>query len=165
MANNDWITFARGRSVNWAAPRENRAFWICENKDADQLRSNADQRLWFRHEESTIPVKILSLYPLSVGVQPGLCQTWSETSKTGFLTTRLYLYTFFFFVLFCMILRTSAVDVLLGLFYYKCGYRLRRMCWHTGTECFLWQIGASVHSYGNRAVIVQPPHGNRTGYM
>ena len=25
----------------------------------------------------------------SVAVQPGLCQTWSETSKTGFLTTRL----------------------------------------------------------------------------
>ena len=27
-------------------------------------------------------------------VQPGLCRTWSETPKTGFLTTRLILFTF-----------------------------------------------------------------------
>ena len=26
---------------------------------------------------------------LSVAVQPGLCETWSETPKTGFLRTRL----------------------------------------------------------------------------
>ena len=34
------------------------AFCICENKDADQLRSNreADQRLCFRHTDSTIPL-------------------------------------------------------------------------------------------------------------
>ena len=33
------------------------AFCICENKDADQLRSNcaADQRLCFRYTDSTIP--------------------------------------------------------------------------------------------------------------
>ena len=33
-------------------------FDICENKDADQLRSNcaADQRLCFRHTDSTIPL-------------------------------------------------------------------------------------------------------------
>ena len=33
-------------------------FCICENKDADQLHSNgeADQRLWFRHFDSTIPL-------------------------------------------------------------------------------------------------------------
>ena len=30
-----------------------------------------------------------SLWPYSVVVQPGLCQTWSETPKTGFLRTRL----------------------------------------------------------------------------
>ena len=32
-------------------------FCLCENKDADQLRSNceADQRLCFRHSDSTIP--------------------------------------------------------------------------------------------------------------
>ena len=34
------------------------AFCICENKDADQFRSNreADQRLCFRYTDSTIPL-------------------------------------------------------------------------------------------------------------
>ena len=34
------------------------AFCICENKDADQLRGNreADQRLCFRHMDSSIPL-------------------------------------------------------------------------------------------------------------
>ena len=70
-------------------------FCICKNKDADQLRSNreADQRLCFRYTDSTIPLlsksEILSLQPSSIAAQPGLCQTWSETPKTGFLTTRL----------------------------------------------------------------------------
>ena len=34
------------------------AFCICENKDADQLRGNreADQRLYFRYSDSTIPL-------------------------------------------------------------------------------------------------------------
>ena len=73
------------------------AFCICENKDADQLRGNreADQRLCFRYTASTISLlpkyEISSLQPSSVAVQPGLCGTWSETSKTGFLTTRLIL--------------------------------------------------------------------------
>ena len=58
---------------------------IGENKDADQLRGNreADQRLCFRYTDSTIPLlsisKISSLCPSSVLVQPGLCQTCSET--------------------------------------------------------------------------------------
>ena len=58
------------------------AFCICENKDADQLevRGNreADQRLCFRYTDRTIPLlpkyEILSLYPSSVTVQPGLCR-------------------------------------------------------------------------------------------
>ena len=66
-------------------------FCICENKDADQ-------RLCFRHLDSTIPLlsksEISSLKPSSVAVQPGLCRTWSETPKTGFLTSRLILYAF-----------------------------------------------------------------------
>ena len=68
---------------------------ICENKDADQLRGNreADQCLCFRYTDSAIPLlskyEISSLYPSSVTVQTGLCRTWSETPKTGFLTTRL----------------------------------------------------------------------------
>ena len=63
---------------------------ICENKDADQLRSNcaADQRLCFRYTDSTIPLlpksEISSLLPASVVEQTGLCQIWSETPKTGF---------------------------------------------------------------------------------
>ena len=70
-------------------------FRICENHDADQLRGNreADQRLYFRHVNSTIPLltksEISSLKPFSVIAQPGLCQTWSETPKTGFPTTGL----------------------------------------------------------------------------
>ena len=41
------------------------AFFICKNKDADQLRSNreADQRLCFRYTDSTIP--LLSIYVIS----------------------------------------------------------------------------------------------------
>ena len=70
-------------------------FCICENKDADQLRGNreADQRLCFRCTDSTIPLlpksEISSLLAFSVTVQSGLCRTWSETPKTGFLRTRL----------------------------------------------------------------------------
>ena len=68
-------------------------FLHIENKEADQLRSNRDQRLCFRYTDSTIPLlpksEISSLSPSSVTVQPGLCRTWSETLKTGFLTTRL----------------------------------------------------------------------------
>ena len=71
------------------------ALCICENKDADQLRGNreADQRLCFRYTDSTIPLlfksEISSLWPPSVAAQAGMCGTWSETPKTGFLRTRL----------------------------------------------------------------------------
>ena len=70
-------------------------FCICEDKDADQLCGNrtTDQRLCFHYTDSTIPLlsksKISSLKPYSVIAQPGLCQTLSETPKTGFLTSRL----------------------------------------------------------------------------
>ena len=63
---------------------------ICENKDADQLRGNreADQRLCFRYTDSTIPLlskyEISSFYLFSVLVQPGLCQTYSETTLLVF---------------------------------------------------------------------------------
>ena len=71
------------------------AFCVCENKGADQLRSNcaADQRLCFGYIDSTIPLlpksEISSLQQSSVTVQPGLYRIWSETPKTGFLATRL----------------------------------------------------------------------------
>ena len=70
-------------------------FCICKNKDTDQLHGSreADQRLCFRFIDSTIPLlptyEISSLWPSCVVVHPGLCVTWSETPKTGFLTTRL----------------------------------------------------------------------------
>ena len=70
-------------------------FCLCENKGADQLRSNceADQRLCFHYTDSTIsPLlrdKISRFWLSSVIVQAGLCQTWSETPKTGFLASRL----------------------------------------------------------------------------
>ena len=60
-------------------------FCICENKDADQLRGyrEADQRLCLRYIASMISLlsisEISSLKPSSVAVQPGLCQTRSET--------------------------------------------------------------------------------------
>ena len=72
-----------------------RDFCIYENKDADQLRGDreADQRLCFRYTDGTIPLlpkyEITSLIPSSVAVQPRLRRIWSETPKTGFLTTRL----------------------------------------------------------------------------
>ena len=83
----------------------NPTFFICENKDADQLRSScaADQGLCFCYMDSTIPLlpksEISSLYPSSVAVQPSLCWTWSETPKTGFLTTRLVEFYLYFFSL------------------------------------------------------------------
>ena len=65
-------------------------FCICENKDADQLRGNpeADQRLCFHYIDSTITLlsksEILSLFPSSVAVQPGLCRTRLETRMLVF---------------------------------------------------------------------------------
>ena len=76
------------------------AFCTCENKDLDQLCGNreADQHLCFRYTDSTIPLlpksEISSLLLSSVAVQPSLCRIWSETAKTGFLTTRLNLHQF-----------------------------------------------------------------------
>ena len=73
---------------------------MCENKDADQLRGDreADQRLCFRHTDSTIPLlptsEISSLLPSSVAVQPGLCQTLPRGYKTFFMlnSTELEIY-------------------------------------------------------------------------
>ena len=71
---------------------------ICENKDADQLRGNheADQCLCFRYLDSTKPLlpkyEISSLQPSRVPVQPGLCQTWSETTFLVFSCCDTYVY-------------------------------------------------------------------------
>ena len=56
----------------------------------NQPRTNceADQRLCFRYMDSTISLlfksEISSVYPGSVTVQDGLCQTWSETRTPVF---------------------------------------------------------------------------------
>ena len=91
-----WKTEKRRGKMSFVLSKP--AFCICENKDEDQLRGNreADQRLCFRCIDSTIPLlpkfAISSIYSSFVLVQPGLCRTWSETPKTGFLTTRLKLF-------------------------------------------------------------------------
>ena len=66
-------------------------FCLSENKDADQLHSkcNVDQRFSFHYTDNTIPLlssNISSFHLSSTVVQAGLCRTWSETTKTGFLT-------------------------------------------------------------------------------
>ena len=66
--------------------QENQHFAYAKNKDADQL-------FVFCYTDSTIPLlpksEISSLQPSYGVVQPGLCQTWSETPKTVFLASRL----------------------------------------------------------------------------
>ena len=69
-------------------------FCMCENKDADHRA--ADQRHCLRYIDDTntlLPYsEISSLKPSSMTLQPGLCRTWSETLKTGFLVTGLILF-------------------------------------------------------------------------
>ena len=75
--------------------REKTGFCLGENKGADQLRSNCEavQRLYFCYRDGTISLllksEISSFLPTSVTVQVGLCRTWSETPKTGFLASPL----------------------------------------------------------------------------
>ena len=87
-----------GQSQTIFEPRHEKktAFCTCENKDADQLCSkHYGSAPCFRYMDSAIPLlpksEITSLQT-SVAVQPSLCQTWSETPKTVFLTTRLILW-------------------------------------------------------------------------
>ena len=47
--------------------------------------SFADQRLFFFHMDSTIPLLLKSKKPASKTVQADLCRTWSETQIVGFL--------------------------------------------------------------------------------
>ena len=65
-----------------------RTICIGENKDADQLRGKADQRLCFLYMNSTLTLllksKISSFKPVSVTAQTGLCRTCSETTLLVF---------------------------------------------------------------------------------
>ena len=79
--------------INMSRDTRKPVFCLGKSKGADRLRSNceADQRLCFCYTNSTIPLlksEISSFYP-SVAAQAGLCRTWSETPKTGFLASRL----------------------------------------------------------------------------
>ena len=68
---------------------------ICENKGTDQLRTKckADQRLCFCYLPLFSLQFLFFLNPKFQAssylllVQLGLCQTWSETPKTGFLAS------------------------------------------------------------------------------
>ena len=58
-------------------------FFICENKDADQLRGNgeADQRLCFRYKDSTIPLlPIQNFKPLAIFCS---CTAWFVSDLVG----------------------------------------------------------------------------------
>ena len=63
---------------------ENKAFCICENKVADQLRGNheADQRLCFRYTDCTIPLlfKIQDFKPLAILCG---CRAWFVWDLVG----------------------------------------------------------------------------------
>ena len=71
------------------------AFVICEQQRRRSACAPAqsDQHLRFRCRDSIIPLvsifEISSLYLASLAAQAGLCLTWSQTPKTGFLVTRL----------------------------------------------------------------------------
>ena len=88
-------------SLSYLSPVMRRpAFLHMRKQDADQLHGNreADRGLCFSYTDSAISLlpkyEISSLRPSSVAVQPGVCQTMSETPKTGFLRTRL-IYSYF----------------------------------------------------------------------
>ena len=98
LVGNPDIMFSHVEVFNLSRVMRKLDFCICENKGADQLCSSnhaADQRLCFRYIDSRLPLlpkpESLSLYPSSVLVQPGLCQTWSEARNAGFYVTWLIL--------------------------------------------------------------------------
>ena len=74
------------------------AYARTRRRSADRGNREADRRLCFSYTDSAVSLlpkyEISCLRPSSVAVQPGLCQTWSETLKTGFLRTRL-IYSYF----------------------------------------------------------------------
>ena len=73
-------------------------FATCEQQRRRSACASAqsEQHLCFRCLDSIIPLvsisEISSLYLASVAAEAGLCLTLSQTSKTGFLVTRLNFY-------------------------------------------------------------------------
>ena len=83
----------QSRKMKYNISRVMRKSDFCKCKK-QRCRSAAPQpHGCFRYIDCTIPLflksEISSLMQSSVVVQPSLCRTWSETQKTGFLTTRL----------------------------------------------------------------------------
>ena len=62
---------------------------ICHSKQSDQ-RLYCSLLRWYNTSSSKS--EISNFYLASVAAQAGLCLTWSQTPKTGFLVTRLILY-------------------------------------------------------------------------
>ena len=97
VQNEVYLMQLKMRSLHMSCHTRKPTICICENKEADQLCSNctADQHLCFRYMDSTTPLllksEISSSYPSSLAAQAGLYETWSETLKTRFLTSRLKL--------------------------------------------------------------------------
>ena len=61
------------------------------NPAGEQNEHIADQFLCFLLLSTILLLsksELSSFLPASVAVQPGLCRTWLETPKTGFLVTR-----------------------------------------------------------------------------
>ena len=77
-----------GTSLILYEPRHEKTRLLPKQKQRRRY-CTADQRVCFRYTDSTIPrllkSEISTFYPSSETVQAGLCQTWSETPKTGFL--------------------------------------------------------------------------------
>ena len=64
-------------------------FCICENKGAVTAKLIS---AFFSQHGYTIPLlksETSSFYPSSVAAHAGLCRTWSEAAKTGFVASRL----------------------------------------------------------------------------
>ena len=83
------LNYAKAQVYDMSCVMRKAVFKICENKDADQLRSNcaADQRLFFAKR---IVQSLLFLNFIPLDIFCGCTARFmSETSKTGFLTTRL----------------------------------------------------------------------------
>ena len=80
--------------------RREKAFCICDNKDADQLRGNreADQRLCFRYTDSVVVQSLFFLNPKFQGsshllwlYSPVCVEAARKPRIPGFFTTRLIL--------------------------------------------------------------------------
>ena len=118
------MLYARTSLLLLSCIRRKPVLCSCENKDADQLHGNraADQHFCFRNIDSAIPLLLISeipsFLPSSVAVQPSLCLTWSETSKTGFLRRWLHFSDFrefFNLIIFTIIALKVKKDYLEGM--------------------------------------------------